>query len=118
DAKYYRGRVEIRDKGGWLRSDRRLYVGGRDCSKLARAMAAQVQCVVDTLRDVAPAAPVFPVLCFVDAEWPLLSRTEEFEGVRLEGWRSIRKLLTRHGPLPSDEVAGVADALSRHLPPA
>ena len=118
DAKYYHGMVEIRDKGGWLRSDRRLYVGGRDCSKLARAMATQVECVVDTLHDVAPAVPVFPVLCFVDAEWPLMRRTDEFEGVRLEGLGTIRRLLTRAGSLTFDQVTGAADALTQRLRPA
>lgn len=36
DAKNYAGRVEYRGVGGWLRpADYRIYVGGRDKTKLA-----------------------------------------------------------------------------------
>lgn len=43
DAKRYKGRVEVRDVSGlFSRADRRLYVGGRDHSELARATSWQV----------------------------------------------------------------------------
>jgi len=34
------------------------------------------------------------VLCFVDGDWPLFRPPSSFRGVRLEGSRSIRSLLT------------------------
>lgn len=46
DAKQYRGRVEQRDKGGWFRTDWRLYVGGRDRTKLVTQMGWQLKAVV------------------------------------------------------------------------
>src|SRR4051794_39616386 len=36
DAKNYRGRIDIRDRGWFLRPDHRLYVGRRDCSNRSR----------------------------------------------------------------------------------
>ncbi|MDQ6613442.1 MAG: NERD domain-containing protein, partial [Actinomycetota bacterium] len=38
DAKNYAGMVEHRDVGGWLRSDRRIHVGGRDRTKITGGM--------------------------------------------------------------------------------
>ena len=116
DAKRYKGRVEVRDVSGlFSRADRRLYVGGRDHSELARAMSWQVEAVHAALgrrEDV----PVTPVLCFIDAEWPLLGPPDQFEGVRTEGKRSIRKLVTRPGPLTTEEVVEVAIVLSQAFP--
>jgi hypothetical protein len=38
DAKHYTGMVEQRDVGGWFKIDRRLYVGGRDRTKIAEGL--------------------------------------------------------------------------------
>src|SRR5438270_2734 len=55
--------------------------------------------------------PVTPVLCFVDGDWPLLWPPSEFKGVRLEGIRSIKKLL---GSAPTLD-AGAIDRIHRVL---
>jgi hypothetical protein len=96
DAKRYKGLIRIRDVGGLFKRDDRLYVGRRDCSKLAANMGWQVEAVERALRTVPvdPLPPIVPVLCFVDGEWPLLSPPDSYAGVRLEGVRSIRKLIT------------------------
>jgi hypothetical protein len=49
DAKNHGGTVRIVDKGSFFRSDKRLYVGGRDRSKLAKEMAWQVEAVRSAL---------------------------------------------------------------------
>jgi hypothetical protein len=41
DAKNYAGAIEVRDVGGWFRTDLRLYVANRDRSKLVAAMTKQ-----------------------------------------------------------------------------
>jgi len=51
DAKNYTGMVERRDIGGWLKSDLRIYVGGRDRTKVADGMGWQVDAVNDALGD-------------------------------------------------------------------
>ena len=49
DAKHYEGRIEIRNKGWFLRPDYRLYVGRRDCSGLATGLGWQVEAVTAAL---------------------------------------------------------------------
>jgi len=113
DAKRYRGLIRIRDRGGWFKEDLRLYVGDRDCSHLAENMAWQVSAVRSALERQTEAQPVVvsPVLCFVEGEWPLIAPPESYSGVRLEGTRSIRKLLEE--PVLLD--ATTIDRLTRHL---
>ncbi len=93
DAKAYDGALRIRDRGGLLRTDERLYVDGRDCSKLADGMAWQAEPVSRVVRSEGCELPVTSVLCFIGAEWPLLFRPKEFRGVRLASPKSLRKLL-------------------------
>ncbi len=97
DAKRYEGLIRIRDRGSLLKREDRLYVGRRDCSKLAENMGWQVAAVKAVLEQTGgefAALPVHPVLCFVDGEWPLLAAPTSFKGVRLEGPRSIKSLVT------------------------
>jgi hypothetical protein len=119
DAKNHGGMVEIRDRGWLLRPDFRLTVGRRDCSALADKMRWQVDAVVTALRTAAidPQPPVTPVLCFVEADWPLFIAPDEFLGVRLESPRSIKRLLTRTAALDDAALERIAAALSAALPP-
>ena len=64
-----------------------------------------------------PLPPIILVLCFVDGEWPLLTPPHSFAGVRLEGTRSIRKLITAN-PLADDATVGrLARVLAGAFPP-
>src|SRR6266852_4043693 len=49
DAKLYRGLIEVRDVGGIFKSDKRLFVGSRDCSHVAQNMGWQVEAVVQAI---------------------------------------------------------------------
>ena len=92
DTKCYSAVVERRDLGGWFRRDERLYVAGRDCTKLVDAMDRQVNVVrqaVEAHEDTG--VSVTPLLCFVGAEWPLLRRPPHIGGV----------LVVRRGPSPN-----------------
>jgi hypothetical protein len=119
DAKRYRGLIRVRDKGGLFRSDRRLYIGSKDCSRLAENMSWQVLAVERVLQSAGlqTIPPVVPVLCFVDGEWPLLAPPEEYEGVRLEGKRSIRKLIARGSVLDAAARDKLTRLLATALPP-
>jgi hypothetical protein len=71
DAKAYRGLIATKNRGGWFQRDERLYVGGRDRSRLADNMNWQVEAVRQVLVSADSrfvAVPVHPVLCFVDGE--------------------------------------------------
>ena len=113
DAKRYDGTIRIRDVGGFFRTDKRLFVGRRDCSKLADNMGWQVEVVQRVLgsHGVDPMPPITPVVCFVKGEWPLLSPPSSFRGVRLEGTRSIQRLIAA----PQVQDAVTIDQLTRVL---
>lgn len=119
DSKKYSGLIRIRDRGGFFKSDRRLYVGNRDCSRLAENMGWQVEAVREALQSVDPegAIPVAPVICFIDGEWPLLSPPEHYKGVRLEGKRSIKRLISRGRVLDLPRMDELFRTLAATFPP-
>ena len=51
DAKSYNGKVEQRDVRKWLQTDNRLYVNGRDQSKLVSGLARQINAVLEAIDD-------------------------------------------------------------------
>lgn len=116
DAKNYNGTVERRDKGGWFTVDERLYVAGRDRTKLVDSVHRQVTAVRDALggTDV----PVRGVLCFVWSEWTLLARPFEIERVLVIWPRSLYKRLTAAGPLDLPQRQRLHERLAGALPPA
>jgi len=119
DAKRYEGLIRIRDRGGLFRRDDRLYVGSRDCSHLASNMAWQIVAVRQALiaaNQELSAVPVTPVLCFVDGEWPIIMPPESFKGVRLEGKRSIKKLVGSAAILDDDQIDRISRILGAALP--
>lgn len=118
DAKNYRGTIAIHNRGWFFRPDERLYVGRRDCSALATGLGWQVEAVVAALSaaGVDPLPPVTPVLCFIDGEWPIFSAPDEYAGVRLEGTRSIRKLVSAPAVLDPPAIDRLTRLLSAALP--
>ena len=118
DAKRYAGLIEVRDRGGFLSSDLRLFVGHRDCSSLAANMAWQIDAVRRVIEplEIEPTPPIVPVLCFVDGEWPLLFPPSSFNGVRLEGKGSIRKLVAKQALLDAAAIERLAGVLARAFP--
>ena len=117
DAKNYRGRIEVRNLG-FFKADKHLFVGRRDCSKLAENMRWQVDAVLGALSaQPGTPPPVTPVLCFVDGDWPLLWPPSEFKGVRLEGIRSIKKLLGSAPTLDAGAIDRIHRVLATAFPP-
>jgi hypothetical protein len=118
DAKHYAGLIRIRDRGTFFSRDERLYVGSRDCSQLAENMAWQLKAVRDVLDSIPNVGSIAieAVLCFVDGAWPLIRPPESYKGVRLEGLRSIKKLLAEPGPLDADRIARIGRTLAIAFP--
>ena len=67
DAKKYEGEIAVRDVGGLFRTDERLYVNGRDKTKLVDGVLGQVDVVRGVLGGSFGDVPVRGVLCFVGA---------------------------------------------------
>ena len=115
DAKRYKGKVEKRDKGGWFSSDVRLYVGGRDKSKLVGALGWQYDAVRTALGE--SEVPVHRSLTFVEAEWPLLFRKPlRFDEVWVSWPAKLADLIAEPGPLAPHDVELIARHLAERLP--
>lgn len=115
DAKRYQGKVERRDVGGLFTTDLRLYVGGRDRTKLVHALDWQLDVVLMVLDGAE--VPVHRALSFVDAEWPLLFRKPlQFGGVWVSWPSKLADLIAESGPLDDDNIEGTARLLSERLP--
>lgn len=117
DAKRYHGKVEARDVGGWLRTDQRLYVANRDRTKLVDAMAHQVEVVrAACAASVVEAVAVQPVLCFVDAAWPVFGRPLRVRGVTVVQPTRLAAIVGAPGPLGPSDIDALAAALTCALP--
>lgn len=116
DAKKYRGRPHLKVEGGILRPRvERLLVGSRDCSRLVDGVVKQVDVVHGLLGE---DVPVQGVLCFVEADWPLIGGAFVTRGVQALWPRKLYPQLALDGPLGDDRIAEVHRTLARGLPPA
>lgn len=119
DAKNYSGQVIVRSTGLLGLGAKHLYVGRRDCSKLAVAMSKQTRAVHAALAglDEAVGVPIVPVLAFVDAEWPLLFAPDVFADVRVEG-ESVTRLVHQPGQIAAADRLVIAHRPAQRLPRA
>ena len=116
DAKRWDGLVELRDVGGWFRTDRRLNVKGRDRTKTVQNMGWQLEAVRNALAGVEVEVPVHAALCFVEAEWRLFAKPFVLQGVRVSGPKSLGAAIAEQGPLGLEDVMEVASRLTVALP--
>ncbi len=116
DAKKYRGRPNLKVDGGLLCSRvERLFVGSRDCTKLLEGVHKQVAVVRDLLE---PDTPVHGVLCFVEADWPLLGGSFVTHDVHVLSPKGLCLMLKNDGPLTLETITQVHSTLGRTLQPA
>ncbi len=116
DAKSYKGKVELRDVGGWLKTDNRLYVNGRDQTKLVGGLAKQIDAVLAAIGDAD--VPIKAALCFVDSEWSLFAKPFQVGGVLVTWPRKLSEMIAEPGPLGRDQVMQIAERLAAYLPAA
>lgn len=116
DAKrYVDQRPELRVDGGILRPRvEHLTVGRRDRTRLVEGVLAQLERVKAALED--PLVEVHGVLCFIEADWPLIGPWFSVRGVRVLSPRRLSRVLA--------EAAGgfyapaVRDRVAEAFPPA
>ena len=118
DAKKYKGRVERRDVGGWARTDRRLYVGGRNRTPLVMSVIGQASAIRSVLGHEFARVPITPVLCSVTAEIGVFASPFLLQGVQITWRRPLRRQLSRPGPMDSAAIAHLAEVLDDRLAPA
>lgn len=116
DAKrYVDKRPELRVKGGILRPRvEQLMVGGRDRTALVDGVLGQVERVRAVLGDAT--ISVSGVLCFIEADWPLIGPFFSTRGVRVVSPRKLSKTLAEaSGQM---DVKIVRDRVARGFPAA
>ena len=113
DAKRYKGRPELKVEGGLLRPRvEKVLVGRRDCTKLVDGVLKQV----DLVRDVVGDLPVTGVLCFVEADWPLIGGSFTSRDIHVLWPKRLAKMLTEDaGDL---DVMATREALASRFKPA
>lgn len=104
DAKKYDGTLEVRDKGTWTRSDDRLYVAGRDRTKLTDGVLGQVDAVRSILREQWSDVPIHGILCFVGCDWTRL-RPKFINGTTVVWPKALAEHLPKKGSHHQDSRA-------------
>ncbi len=103
--RYVNRRPELRVEGGILRPRvELLMVGGRDRTTLVDGADKQVGLVRAALAD-QPDVPVRGMLCFIDADWPLIGGDFMVRDVGVLWPKKLSRLLTAPGPLAPDRIA-------------
>lgn len=93
----------------------RLIVGRRDCTNLGGRILKQVETVRTIVGD---QIPVNGVLCFVDADWPLIGGTFVTRDVQVLWPKRLQSTLASPGALDADTVQRVHRELAVALGPA
>lgn len=117
DAKTHQGSLEVKRSGGiFSPRTEKLYIRGRDQTRLVEGLSKQVDSVARELQQVNAPVAVRGVLCFVGTELPWFGET--IAGVPLVGRRGLAKLLKRDGELTADDREALAQYLAARFPPA
>ena len=90
-------------------------VGSRDCTKLVDGVLKQVAVV---RAQVPSDVPVIGVLCFIEADWPLIGGAFTTRGTHVMWPKKLYPRLSAAGPLPASTVAELHHLLALALPPA
>jgi hypothetical protein len=116
DAKRYRGKVGAVDRG--FRGER-LFVNGRDRTKVVDGLDRQVTVVRKALSDLGQEdVPVHGVLCFIRRNFAFGEGKQTVRGHLLLRPRPLARRLRAEGPLAPDVIESVARALAEVLPSA
>jgi len=114
DAKRYTGRPHLRVDGGFLRPrTEMLMVGTRNCTKLLDGVLGQVQLVSTALASCPQAqdSPVRGMLCFIDADWPLIGGSFRIAQIDVLWPGKAAEKLTSPGALTPADI----DLIHHHL---
>lgn len=115
DAKKYKGRPTLKTEGGLLRPRvEKLLVGSRNCTKLVDGVLKQVGLVRSIVGD---SVPVTGVLCFIEADWPLIGGAFTIRNIDVLWPKKLYPRLASPGPY-GPHIADLHQKLATALPPA
>jgi len=113
DAKRYQGRPSLVVEGGLIRPRvEKLLVGRRDRTKLVDGVIKQVDVVRGVVGD---EVAVHGVLCFVEADWPLVGGSFTTRGVDVLWPGKLYPILQKDGPGSVEVVDQLHRALAETL---
>ena len=117
DAKNYTGKVERRHAGGLFTGEDRLYVNGRNQTKLVEGLGWQRDAVHAVLEPIGfEAVPIHGVLCFTDSNWGFRLRAIRINGAVVTWAKDLISQIREPGPLEPQLIALLARELSAKLP--
>ena len=107
-------------EGGLLRPrTRKLVVGSRDCTKLVEGVHKQLELARGALnRAGVDAVPVQGMLCFVQADWPLIGGAFTVDEIAVLWPKKAAQVLVSEGSLDATLVESIHQALAAAFPPA
>jgi hypothetical protein len=120
DAKKYTGHPSLRVEGGLFRPRvEKLIVGSRDCTHLVEGVHKQVDLVSSALIS-AGVGQIFVrgMLCFVDADWPILGGDFRIDGLDVLWPKKAAEHILNPGSMDESAVSQVFHALATAFPPA
>lgn len=114
--RYVDKRPELKVEGGILRPRvEKLIVAGRNQTKLVEGATRQV----DVLKGiVGPDIAVRGVLCFIEADWPLLGGSFTVNEIDVLWPRKLYPMLGAEGPFDELKIGALHRKLAEALPPA
>ncbi len=121
DAKRYKGRPHRRVEGGIIRPRvEKLMVGSRNCTKLLTSVHKQIDVVGGALASagITDMAPVRGMLCFIDAEWPLIGGAFAMADVDILWPTKIAERAFAAHTIAADHIARIHAELAAHFPQA
>lgn len=117
DTKRYQGRVERRQSGGLFNKQQRLYVNGRDQTKLVEAIRRQRDGVNTILAAAGlPKVRVRAWLCFSGTDWPFLPSPLVFDDVRVIWAKGLVKWIDKAQMATWTDVRATVEVLRTALP--
>lgn len=115
DTKRYSGRLEQRNKGDRGQPLYKLYMGGRNQTRLIDSLEWQWRSVVAALHETVN-VPVYCALSFVDAQWTRPLRPYLFGQVLVTWPSNLADYISQPGPLSPRDIEAVARLLARKFP--
>ncbi len=120
DAKKYKGRPSLRVEGGIIRPRvEKLMVGSRERTSLVHGLHKQVNHVQTALEasDLGE-IPVIGMLCFVEADWPLIGGDFTIGGMHVLWPKKAIQYASQSGQIDTPLAQRVYRTLATAFPPA
>lgn len=105
DAKNYTGKVERRHVGGFFTSEDRLYVDGRNQTKLVKGLDWQRDAVHSVIEPIGFGhLPINRALCFTNSSWGFRFRAIRINGVVVTWATDLINQIREFGPLDGQTI--------------